>query len=74
MLTLSHLFLGCGLLQVSNVWATKFGLLLERKNTATDTQLNPPGYRLPLHTRIPVHPQALSSNTHKGSEYVQALL
>ncbi|XP_028982960.1 anaphase-promoting complex subunit 1 isoform X2 [Betta splendens] len=33
--------------QVSNVWATKFGLLLERKNTATDTQLNSPGEPLP---------------------------
>uniref|UniRef100_A0A3B3UEI2 Anaphase-promoting complex subunit 1 n=1 Tax=Poecilia latipinna TaxID=48699 RepID=A0A3B3UEI2_9TELE len=33
--------------QVSNVWATKFGLLLERKNAANDTQLNPPGEPLP---------------------------
>ncbi|XP_068590515.1 anaphase-promoting complex subunit 1 isoform X2 [Cebidichthys violaceus] len=33
--------------QVSNVWATKFGLLLERKNTATDAQLSPPGESLP---------------------------
>uniref|UniRef100_A0A3Q1II57 Anaphase-promoting complex subunit 1 n=1 Tax=Anabas testudineus TaxID=64144 RepID=A0A3Q1II57_ANATE len=33
--------------QVSNVWATKFGLLLERKNAATDAQLNPPGEPLP---------------------------
>ncbi|KAF3708026.1 Anaphase-promoting complex subunit 1 [Channa argus] len=32
---------------VSNVWATKFGLLLERKNTAGDAQLNPPGELLP---------------------------
>uniref|UniRef100_G3N8P6 Anaphase promoting complex subunit 1 n=1 Tax=Gasterosteus aculeatus aculeatus TaxID=481459 RepID=G3N8P6_GASAC len=31
--------------QVSNVWATKFGLLLERKNT--DAQLGPPGESLP---------------------------
>lgn len=31
------------LLQVLNVWATKFGLLLERKHTATDAQLGPPG-------------------------------
>ncbi|KAL3050601.1 hypothetical protein OYC64_012595 [Pagothenia borchgrevinki] len=31
--------------QVSNVWATKFGLLLERKNSATDSQL--PGESLP---------------------------
>uniref|UniRef100_A0A3B5BH31 Anaphase-promoting complex subunit 1 n=1 Tax=Stegastes partitus TaxID=144197 RepID=A0A3B5BH31_9TELE len=35
------------LLQVSNVWATKFGLLLERKNTANDAQLSPPGEPLP---------------------------
>ncbi|KAM7408400.1 hypothetical protein PAMA_002224 [Pampus argenteus] len=33
--------------QVLNVWATKFGLLLERKNTATDGQLCPPGEPLP---------------------------
>ncbi|XP_007551191.1 anaphase-promoting complex subunit 1 isoform X2 [Poecilia formosa] len=33
--------------QVSNVWATKFGLLLERKNAANDTQPNPPGEPLP---------------------------
>uniref|UniRef100_A0A4W6EW10 Anaphase-promoting complex subunit 1 n=1 Tax=Lates calcarifer TaxID=8187 RepID=A0A4W6EW10_LATCA len=33
--------------QVSDVWATKFGLLLERKNTATDAQLSPPGEPLP---------------------------
>ncbi|XP_070834048.1 anaphase-promoting complex subunit 1 isoform X1 [Chaetodon trifascialis] len=33
--------------QVSNVWATKFGLLLERKNTATDTQISAPGEPLP---------------------------
>ncbi|KAA8583561.1 hypothetical protein FQN60_014769 [Etheostoma spectabile] len=33
--------------QVSNVWATKFGLLLERKNTATDAQLSLPGEPLP---------------------------
>ncbi|XP_027133594.1 anaphase-promoting complex subunit 1 [Larimichthys crocea] len=33
--------------QVSNVWATKFGLLLERKNSATDAQLSPPGEPLP---------------------------
>ncbi|XP_012733859.2 anaphase-promoting complex subunit 1 isoform X1 [Fundulus heteroclitus] len=33
--------------QVSNVWATKFGLLLERKNAANDTQPNPPGELLP---------------------------
>uniref|UniRef100_A0A8C9YEK9 Anaphase-promoting complex subunit 1 n=1 Tax=Sander lucioperca TaxID=283035 RepID=A0A8C9YEK9_SANLU len=32
--------------QVSNVWATKFGLLLERKNTATDS-LSLPGEPLP---------------------------
>uniref|UniRef100_A0A8C4EI06 Anaphase-promoting complex subunit 1 n=1 Tax=Dicentrarchus labrax TaxID=13489 RepID=A0A8C4EI06_DICLA len=33
--------------QVSNVWATKFGLLLERKNAATDAQLGAPGEPLP---------------------------
>uniref|UniRef100_A0A3Q0RVK0 Anaphase-promoting complex subunit 1 n=1 Tax=Amphilophus citrinellus TaxID=61819 RepID=A0A3Q0RVK0_AMPCI len=33
--------------QVSNVWATKFGLLMERKNTANDAQLSPPGEPLP---------------------------
>ncbi|KAM3605750.1 uncharacterized protein V6R79_003985 [Siganus canaliculatus] len=33
--------------QVSDVWATKFGLLLERKNTTTDSQLSPPGDPLP---------------------------
>lgn len=33
--------------QVSNVWATKFGLLLERKNATNDTQPNPPGEPLP---------------------------
>ncbi|XP_062286497.1 anaphase-promoting complex subunit 1 [Scomber scombrus] len=33
--------------QVLNVWATKFGLLLERKNTGTDSQLSPPGEPLP---------------------------
>uniref|UniRef100_A0A3Q3MXX9 Anaphase-promoting complex subunit 1 n=1 Tax=Mastacembelus armatus TaxID=205130 RepID=A0A3Q3MXX9_9TELE len=33
--------------QVSNVWATKFGLLLERKNTASDAQLSSPGEPLP---------------------------
>lgn len=32
---------------VSNVWATKFGLLLERKIIATDAQLNSPGEPLP---------------------------
>uniref|UniRef100_A0A3Q2CTV5 Anaphase-promoting complex subunit 1 n=1 Tax=Cyprinodon variegatus TaxID=28743 RepID=A0A3Q2CTV5_CYPVA len=34
--------------QVSNVWATKFGLLLERKNTANDSQPNLPGELLPI--------------------------
>ncbi|KAM9365814.1 anaphase-promoting complex subunit 1 isoform 2-T3 [Pholidichthys leucotaenia] len=33
--------------QVSNVWATSFGLLLERKNTTNDTQLTSPGEPLP---------------------------
>lgn len=33
--------------QVSNVWATKFGLLLERKNTSNDAQMGPPGEPLP---------------------------
>ncbi|XP_076016530.1 anaphase-promoting complex subunit 1 isoform X2 [Genypterus blacodes] len=33
--------------QVSNLWATKFGLLLERKNPPTDAQLSPPGESLP---------------------------
>ncbi|XP_063347765.1 anaphase-promoting complex subunit 1 [Pelmatolapia mariae] len=33
--------------QVSNVWATKFGLLMERKNTANDAQFSPPGEPLP---------------------------
>nr|XP_046257770.1 anaphase-promoting complex subunit 1 isoform X2 [Scatophagus argus] len=33
--------------QVSNAWATKFGLLLERKSTATDANLSPPGEPLP---------------------------
>uniref|UniRef100_A0A8D3DCQ7 Anaphase-promoting complex subunit 1 n=1 Tax=Scophthalmus maximus TaxID=52904 RepID=A0A8D3DCQ7_SCOMX len=33
--------------QVADVWATKFGLLLERKNAATDAQLSPPGEPLP---------------------------
>nr|XP_020457532.1 anaphase-promoting complex subunit 1 [Monopterus albus] len=33
--------------QVSKVWATKFGLLLERKNAATDAQLSSPGEPLP---------------------------
>ncbi|XP_041866489.1 anaphase-promoting complex subunit 1 isoform X2 [Melanotaenia boesemani] len=33
--------------QVSNVWATEFGLLLERKNTANETQLSSPGDPLP---------------------------
>lgn len=33
--------------QVSDVWATKFGLMLERKNTASDSQLSPPGEPLP---------------------------
>ncbi|XP_060896172.1 anaphase-promoting complex subunit 1 [Labrus mixtus] len=33
--------------QVSNVWSTKFGLLLERKNPATDAQISPPGEPLP---------------------------
>ncbi|XP_041646120.1 anaphase-promoting complex subunit 1 [Cheilinus undulatus] len=32
--------------QVSNVWATKFGLLLERKNTS-DSQISTPGEPLP---------------------------
>uniref|UniRef100_A0A8P4FW56 Anaphase-promoting complex subunit 1 n=1 Tax=Dicentrarchus labrax TaxID=13489 RepID=A0A8P4FW56_DICLA len=36
--------------QVSNVWATKFGLLLERKNAATDAQLALFLYREPLPT------------------------
>lgn len=31
-------------IQVSKVWVTKFGLLLERKNTATEAQLCPQGY------------------------------
>lgn len=43
-------------IQVSKVWVTKFGLLLERKNTATEAQFCPPGYakhhNLTLHTRI----------------------
>lgn len=30
--------------QVSDVWATKFGLMLERKNTSSDLQLSPPGF------------------------------
>ncbi|XP_026045596.1 anaphase-promoting complex subunit 1 [Astatotilapia calliptera] len=33
--------------QVSNVWATKFGLLMERKNTANDAHFSPPGEPLP---------------------------
>ncbi|XP_031601462.1 anaphase-promoting complex subunit 1 [Oreochromis aureus] len=33
--------------QVSHVWATKFGLLMERKNTANDAQFSPPGEPLP---------------------------
>ncbi|CAG6016544.1 unnamed protein product [Menidia menidia] len=33
--------------QVSNVWATEFGLLLERKNTVNETQLSCPGEPLP---------------------------
>ncbi|XP_017288052.1 anaphase-promoting complex subunit 1 isoform X2 [Kryptolebias marmoratus] len=33
--------------QVSDVWVTKFGLLLERKNSANDTQLNLPGELMP---------------------------
>uniref|UniRef100_A0A8C8DW23 Anaphase-promoting complex subunit 1 n=1 Tax=Oryzias sinensis TaxID=183150 RepID=A0A8C8DW23_9TELE len=33
--------------QVSNAWATQFGLLLERKSTANDTQLGSPGEALP---------------------------
>ncbi|XP_071401193.1 anaphase-promoting complex subunit 1, partial [Centroberyx affinis] len=33
--------------QVSNLWATKFGLLLERKNPASDAPLSPPGEPLP---------------------------
>lgn len=36
-------------MQVSKVWVTKFGLLLERKNTATETQFCPPGYTLTIH-------------------------
>lgn len=31
-------------IQVSKVWVTKFGLLLERKNTATEAQICPQGY------------------------------
>ncbi|KAM4607119.1 anaphase-promoting complex subunit 1 [Polymixia lowei] len=33
--------------QVSSLWATKFGLLLERKYTASDPPLSPPGEPLP---------------------------
>lgn len=33
--------------QVSNVWATKFGLLMERKNTANDAHFSSPGEPLP---------------------------
>ncbi|KAM4592171.1 anaphase-promoting complex subunit 1 isoform 1-T1 [Odontesthes bonariensis] len=33
--------------QVSNVWSTEFGLLLERKNTVNETQLHSPGDPLP---------------------------
>ncbi|XP_013766436.1 anaphase-promoting complex subunit 1 [Pundamilia nyererei] len=33
--------------QVSNVWATKFGLLMERKSTANDAHFSPPGEPLP---------------------------
>lgn len=33
--------------QVSDVWETKFGLILERKSTASDSQLGPPGEPLP---------------------------
>uniref|UniRef100_A0A668AJ74 Anaphase-promoting complex subunit 1 n=2 Tax=Myripristis murdjan TaxID=586833 RepID=A0A668AJ74_9TELE len=33
--------------QLSNLWATKFGLLLERKNPASDALLSPPGEPLP---------------------------
>lgn len=33
--------------QVSDVWATKFGLILERKNTTSDSQLSAPGEPLP---------------------------
>lgn len=32
------------LLQVSNLWPTKFGLLLERKNSAPDASQSPPRY------------------------------
>lgn len=43
-------------IQVSKVWVTKFGLLLERKNTATEAQFCPPGYakhhNLTPHTQI----------------------
>lgn len=48
-----HLSYVC-LFQVSNVWATKFGLLLERKNTGNDAQLSPPGYMLKLHKKLHV--------------------
>lgn len=41
--------------QVSNVWATKYGLVLERKNTASDSQLSPPGEPLPTVFSM-VHP------------------
>ncbi|KAM3862835.1 anaphase-promoting complex subunit 1 [Diretmus argenteus] len=33
--------------QVSNLWATKFGLLLERKSPSSDAPLSPPGEALP---------------------------
>lgn len=69
-LNLSHLHsnspLSLCFTQVSKVWVTKFGLLLERKNTATEAQFCPPGYTkhhtLTLHVRkqprsnAPKHP------------------
>lgn len=50
-------------IQVSKVWVTKFGLLLERKNTATEAQLCPQGYAkhhnvcmwlMQLHTHVQI--------------------
>ncbi|XP_068597126.1 anaphase-promoting complex subunit 1 [Brachionichthys hirsutus] len=59
--------------QVSDVWATKFGLLLERKTTMTDVQLSSPGEPLPtffsmLHPIDEIAPVVCKpAGVHEGS-------
>ncbi|XP_011601409.2 anaphase-promoting complex subunit 1 [Takifugu rubripes] len=61
---------------VSKVWVTKFGLLLERKNTATEAQFCPPGEPLPtifsmLHPLDEIAPVVCKPGGHFEGSRVQ---